>query len=195
MATKELRDQLFKFFSEGNPPHADKIKALVEKAGSRNLYYAMWKRLGKPDHVPEKREKIIRGGVGEAVLPSGETVGGIDELTQPVQQVEAPPKPKEPEEGAPETEEEVVGETKEPKIELGLDETDKQSVSADVVGFGLPIRVQLSIKTLALYQIAASRSDDGLSLGDFIDSCAEDYFKGRGVDLGLVELKGGENAR
>lgn len=190
MAEKAFRDQLFKLFFGKNLPHSDKVKALVPKAGSRNLYYGMWKRLGKPDHVPEKREKIIRGaGVGEAVLPSGEAVGGVDEITQPGQQVEAPPKTEEPEE-KPEGEAEEQTEGK-PAIELGLDETDKQSVSADVIGFGLPIRVQLSIKTLALYQIASSRADNGLSLGDFLDDCAADYFRGRGRDLGLIELEGG----
>lgn len=190
MAEKAFRDQLFKLFSEDNPPHSDKIKALVEKAGSRNLYYAMWKRMGKPDHVPEKG-RIGRPSAGEAQLDEGETVSGFDELA--AQQVEAPSKPKEP----PEVEQkETTGEQAEEKsrIELGLDETDKQSVSADVVGFGLPIRVQLSIKTLALYQYAASRSPDGLTLGDFLDDCCADYFKGRGVDLGLVSLEGGQNA-
>jgi len=195
MAEKAFRDQLFKLFSEGHLPHSDEVRALVEKAGSRNLYYGMWKRMGKPDHVPEKG-RIGRPSAGEMQLGGGETVGGFDELAQPGQQVEAPPGPKEPEEEKPPEEEteQQIEETKEPKVELGLDETDKQSISADVIGFGLPIRVQLSIKTLALYQYAASKSSDGLTLGDFIDDCCADYFRGRGVDLGLVSLEGGQNA-
>lgn len=149
----------------------------------------------------------------EVTLPGGETVTGFNEvtaekkleakITKPktewIEEEKLLEKPSELGEELVEEEDETIKEeppeeTKEqaelkPEIELGLDENDIQSVSADVVGFGLPIRVQLSIKTLALYQIAKSRAKDGLNLGNFLDDCCADYFRGRGVDLGLVELK------
>lgn len=67
---------------------------------------------------------------------------------------------------------------------------------------GIPMKVFLSIKTLNLYEIAKSlaRANDGngnghgeqeveLSLGDFLDMAVEDYFVGRGYDLGLIQLE------
>jgi len=58
-----------------------------------------------------------------------------------------------------------------------------------VIGHTLPFRVNLSIKTLVLYEIAATEAGGNLSLSEFIDTCVEDYFLGRGVDLGLINIR------
>lgn len=57
-----------------------------------------------------------------------------------------------------------------------------------VKGGGIPIKAEVSVKTLAYFQIAASIAGDNLSLGDFIDTVTEDFFRGRGQSLGLVKL-------
>jgi len=197
------KSKAYRLFSEGKTSTSPEVKALKLKASTRYRYFSRWNKTGKPDHVPHQE----RAGVGGTPLEGDEMIGGYEELATPVK-AEAPvaetasvrevPESAEDEEDDEEfeaSEEEVTPETDElleehkPKIELGLDGNDKQSVSADVVGFGLPIRVHLSLKTLTLYQIAASRSEDDLTLGDFIDVVAEDYFRGRGRDLGLIELE------
>jgi hypothetical protein len=60
----------------------------------------------------------------------------------------------------------------------------------DITAEGLKVTVFISIKTMALYQIAQSKSSEQLTLGDFLDACAEDFFTGRGQDLGLVQVGG-----
>ena len=202
--TESKKSKAYRLFSEGKEARSPEVKALKLTKATRYNYFSAWKREGKPDHIP-LRERGVAGGTvaaGETMLGGGEAVGGYAEPGTPVK-VEAAPVRETIELAEDEEEFEAMGEAailegplEEPpgegksKIELGLDGNDKD-ISADVVGFGLPVRVSLSIKTLALYQIAASRSDDGLTLGDFLDLVAEDYFQGRGKDLGLMELSNG----
>jgi len=201
--TESKKSRAYKLFSEGKKANSPEVKALGLKQGSRYGYYSKWNQEGRPDHIIHT--EIVASASTQ--LDGGETVGGYVETEIPVKAetpvAEAAPvreilESVEDEEDSEEAE--APGEETKPKIEespeggkskieLGLDGNDKQSVSADVVGFGLPVRVNLSIKTLALYQIAASRSGDGLTLGDFLDSVAADYFQGRGRDLGLIEME------
>ena len=59
----------------------------------------------------------------------------------------------------------------------------------EIVGKGIPVKVTLSISTLAYYQIASTQYRS-LTLGTFLDSCADDTFRGRGLSLGLVKEGG-----
>lgn len=64
-----------------------------------------------------------------------------------------------------------------------------------VYGSGIKLVVDLSIKTIALYQHAATEhirrgNKKPLKLGDFLDDCVEDFYRGRNLDLGLVEIGG-----
>lgn len=74
------------------------------------------------------------------------------------------------------------GEEEEPKREGIADEF--------VQGEAIWIKAQVTVKTLAYYELAKSRvaREDGskLSLGDFLDICVDDYFKGRGQELGII---------
>lgn len=76
-----------------------------------------------------------------------------------------------------------------PKIDfdLGGDHDGKKAIPGTVIGAGLPVSVTLSLKTLSFYELA-STMQSGLTLGDFLDQCAEDFFTGRGRDLGLIEV-------
>lgn len=76
------------------------------------------------------------------------------------------------------------GEKEEPKREGIADEF--------VEGEAIWIKAQVSMKTMTYYELAKSRvaREDGskLSLGDFLDICVDDYFKGRGQELGIIRL-------
>jgi hypothetical protein len=63
-----------------------------------------------------------------------------------------------------------------------------------IAGHGLNITAVISVKTMALYEIARAAqkelepNSEELSLGDFIDVCVEDTYQGRGQDLGLIAI-------
>lgn len=191
-------DQLYSLFSKGSDAHSPEVKELCKATkhlqSGLHAAFSKWKELGKPDHYPHKERdssEISSGkSVGETVLPGGEKVGGIDEIKHP-----APLKPETP---PKETKEEAKGEeetkAEKPGFELATKEDAEDTIPEKVVGEGLPIRVAISVKTLALYQYMRAKSGDNLSLGDFIDDAVADVFKGRGLDLGLVKLEGGKNA-
>jgi len=63
-----------------------------------------------------------------------------------------------------------------------------------VLGQGLTMTITISVKTLALYQIAASRLGGELTMGDFVDGCVELMHRDRGLDLGLINIRGGDHA-
>lgn len=74
---------------------------------------------------------------------------------------------------------------------------DNNGSGPSIVSEGLTVTVNLSLKTLMLYQVAANlqKTQDPeveLMLGDFVDVCVEDVYKGRGYDLGLVRSNGGK---
>ena len=65
---------------------------------------------------------------------------------------------------------------------------------------GLKIQCRINVKTYMLYRYVASNQsvgEDGnpreLLIGDFIDDCVEDVFLGRGLDLGIINIKKGVN--
>lgn len=194
----ELRSVVYKLFAEGNRPDSDKVKALVPHAGARNLYYGTWKQSGKPKDYEQKsyergkatetKEGIVTGFAG--ALP--EPRGGNE---QPVQTQETADKPQvEAEQPKGESDEEAPPDDHKEKSDNlipAFGEVDNETFPGlKIAGETLPFKVQLSVKTIALYEIAATEAGDSLSLGKFLDTCARDYFLGRGVDLGLVELGG-----
>lgn len=62
-------------------------------------------------------------------------------------------------------------------------------IPTTVAGQGITITCIISVKTYALFQIAASMMDGDLTMGDFVDACAEDVYRMRGKDLGLIDLR------
>jgi len=192
----EFCDTVYKLFFAGNLPHSAKIKALLPKAGTRNLYFHNWKEAGKPNGYERKagvgaKEGVVTGGGGTLTEPGGEKQAEQTERTKETEQTE------ETEEETEQTQEKQEEETQEkPKkpIEPAFEEAERETFPGlKVAGETLPFKVHLSVKTIALYEIAATEANDGLSLGKFLDTCARDYFLGRGVDLGLVELGGKQN--
>ncbi len=196
MAKKEAA---FALFEEGKTAISPEVKALKLKSHTRATYFWEWKR-GK--------------GVTGSQSRGGETVGGIDETRQikkdeNQQEVEEAETPKteailgeelefeEPETEKPQAQESIGG-ASEAREKEGKDK-DKPSAKAGltIAEEGIRCVVFLSLPTLTLYEIAAAKqvqlSGNGvakLTLGDFLDTCAETFFKDRNLKLGLIKLGG-----
>ena len=191
----------FTLFEQGFGPNSPEVKALGLKYDTRKVYYVMW-----------LKSKEAKAGASNAVVLAEEQIGGYDEVGKKF------PK-KDMVEELPGKEEvggydEIKEQQKEPEkstvpFDIALKEGDSEgrdseggvpTIPETIIGWGLPIRVKLSVKTLALYQIAltAKEANNGgkekLALGDFLDDCVTDYFVGRGMDLGLV-IEGGKNGK
>ncbi len=91
----------------------------------------------------------------------------------------------------------VVSEVVAPKTKDGKVVEPEQKIATTVAEDGIKCTVLLSLQTLTLYSIAKStqaqyseNGDEELSMGDFLDTCAEDFFSVRGKKLGLINLGG-----
>lgn len=218
MATK-TKDKAFALFTLDKKPSDPEVKALGIKSSTRHNYFSEWKRLGKPSpDVPEaelgllgvpKKAREKKALAGTVILPGHETIGAYrPEVSEAGGKPEAD---KVASEASGKTEankvasEAAAEETKlgsetagagnesegKPKIPIDLgDDHERRSIPEKVVGAGLPVTVNLSLKTLSFYEIAAT-IDPKLTLGDFLDACTEDFFQGRGKDLGLIQIGGG----
>lgn len=182
MVTK--RERIYTLFDDGKSPSSPELKALGIKAQTRANYYFDWKRergiatISNPP--PGTRAK---GAISELqmVVPPKEAEG--EDREAKVEEEEA-----EGEEGGTHEEPETKDEEKDSHSD------GKKPLPTMVAGQGLTFAITISTKTLALYQYAASLSKSTLTIGDFLDTCVEDYYKGRGLDLGLVKLGGdGQN--
>ncbi len=95
---------------------------------------------------------------------------------------------------------EIVGGVSEvvaPKNKDGKIIGPEQKIATTVAEDGIKCTVLLSLQTLTLYSIAKStqaqiseNGDGELSMGDFLDTCAEDFFRVRGKKLGLINFGG-----
>lgn len=219
MGKKKLskKQQAFQLFSEGYGPSSPEVKALKLTSGTRLTYHYDWNQLGRPVPSEEKTTKenenpVVKASVG---LAGGESIRAIKETTiEPLKLSEeqlslAPEVPltseDKPDEGGGEDGgEEGKGKGEEPKVkgakpegvEVPTATDEKKKIPTSILGEGLRVTVFLSISTLTLYQIAATLQsqydgEDVLTLGDFLDTCAEDFFKVRGKSLGLINTIAG----
>ncbi len=199
--TKSKRQQAFALFEQGFVPGSDEVKAIKGlKSNTRWTYYTQWRKI--------KGIKTVGQGTSAVTASTVEKVAPISEKPPP----KPPTPPPTPEDGeAP-----AAGDREEKKEEeedgFGLADgeegapatgTEEKTAAVSertpkggepqyksVAGQGLLIQAKISVKTMMLYEIAAGMTKDGpLLLGDFIDTCVEDTFRGRGKDLGLVELQ------
>lgn len=174
MAEKEIpnrKEELFRLFEQGKVPTDPEVKALRYKASSVYTFYSEWKKGAGTSKA---------GGKLETPLPGGDSLTGIDD-TKAKASTEA--KVVVEEVGKKVGEIEVVSEKR---------EEGPPAIPELVKGGGIPIRTEVSVKTLAYFQIAADIAGDNISLGDFFDTCVEDFFQGRGQSLGLVKLNPGK---
>ena len=209
--SKSKREKAFELFNQGHGQSSEELKALKITNGTRRNYYSQWlnrdasgddkgERLeeAKPKKPPEKKavEKITAMPIDE-VKKKPE----VEKAADSTQQVT--PEEEEPSDQTNEVDtllDEIdEGDKKEapakepPKVPKSVPEV-LSSMSSE----GVPIRIMVSIKTLTLYEIARATAraeselngDDGdLSMGDFVDLAVEDFFEGRGYELGLIDIK------
>lgn len=162
---KVSKKLLVKLFEEGKVPTDPEVKELGYKSTTVHNYYLTWRSKGEVS-VGETKLKVTKVAKLETPLPGGESMSGIDETKLP-----PPSEGKEAEAGPEEGE--------------GVPELPRL-----VKGGGIEVKTELSVKTLAYYQLAATVAGNNLRLGDFLDYVTEDFFTGRGQSLGLVKIKG-----
>lgn len=186
---KTKQERAYELFCEGKTSSSPEVKALDLKASTRYSYYSRWQTEGKPSSPPSSSPltgKKIKGGTP---LSSGESIGSLSEIPED----KSKEKPEESKKEKSMEMDEPSGELKEGNEKLKEKIKDKPEVKGIpevIAGQGIPVHISVSVKTLALYQIAASVQGDDLSLGDFVDVCVEDTFRVRGKDLGLIKLGG-----
>lgn len=200
------KDRAYALFCEGKVPTSSEIRALDVNDSTRYKYFYAWQADGKPDRVPEgPRHKASPA----PSLPGGESVKVIDEtrtlaeaekakaeeekakrkdkkanLEERLGAVSEEAEQKEDGEGKEDTEEKEDSEAKSggPKF------PSSSSGAKSIIGQGLTVTCKVSIKTMALYEYAATVGGDELTFGDFVDTCVEDFFRGRNQDLGIIKL-------
>ena len=201
------RQQAFQLFSEGYGPSSPEVKALGLTSGTRMTYHYDWDHMGRPVPSEEmvigsREQPVTKANVG---LAGGESIGAIREtavelLKLPAEQLPLAPEDQ-PDEGGDEGKDER-GEKQEVKgakpegVEVPTATDEKKKIPTSILGEGLRVTIFLSIQTLTLYQIAANTQgqydgEDELTLGDFLDTCAEDFFRVRGKSLGLISMPTG----
>jgi len=203
----------FELFSQGFESSSPEVKALGLKANTRYSYFSKWNKAGQPSSlvVPEKPTKAQKAILKKMSLPGGESIqnisefrsnkvkGGEDIVKEETDKVkEGDTEVKEPESKDDEPQPKV--DEPEPKDEKpeGKPQTEKMGILSDgstqikqLSGQPVVVTVAISPKTLALYDIARSLNEgQELTMGDFFDTSAEDFFNGRGWDLGLVPVGG-----
>jgi len=176
-----LKAKAFKLFEKGKDSSSPEVKALGLKGATRYVYYDNWKKF-KAAGGEATKEKV------KVVLPGGATIGPyrpeVIESNIVPSETEQEIKVQETNGEATKTE----PESGEPKIPINLGgDHDRPSILGEVVGTGIPVTVVLSLKSLSFWEIAHSIALN-LTLDNFIDDCIEDFFQGRGKDLGLVEI-------
>jgi len=197
------KEKAFALFDEGKTTISPEVKELKLKSKTRYNYYLEWRKAGNTSSPSLETPSEAKGKIKEAI-------GGIDETKQVKRKAspQAAEEAKEPEVSSQEKHEEakpekpkvkeeaigIVSEVVEPKDKDGKPPEPERKIATTVVEDGIQCRVFLSLQTLALYRIAATTQaqyEDGeLSLGDFLDTCAENFYKVRGKKLGLISTGG-----
>ena len=133
-----------------------------------------------------QKEKLSTGETGQEE-DSSEDVKDQEEISPPGGSPDKPPKAKA----------DVIGTANEvlaAKGKEGKPEEQEKKIATSIADDGIKCVVFLSLQTLTLFRIAASTQaqyDNGdLTLGDFLDTCAEDFFRVRGKKLGLISSGG-----
>ena len=185
------KEAAFALFDAGKTKTSAEVKALGLTSHTRANYFYEWKK-GREGKAPAAH--------------GGETVGGINETKQ--KKAATPPKTERTQETTveeseeatpkPKAQDESIGTVTEVVAVKGKDgkpDGPERKMATTIADDGIKCTVLLSLQTLALFRIAATTQaqfDGGgdLSLGDFLDTCAEDFFRVRGKKLGLISSGG-----
>jgi len=195
-----LKEAAFKLFDEGKKAISPEVKKLGLKSNTRLNYYWEWRQ---KRGLPPASEKEGVGDIMEPKLGNKQTENETlepednntkepndDNVEEPEGSEANPEKAKKDSEAIS-----AVNEATKPKDKDEKKEEKELKIATTIADEGIRCTVFLSLQTLALYKIAASTQaqvDGGelLLLGDFLDTCAEDFFAGRGKKLGLISTGG-----
>lgn len=167
------KDKAFDLFNEGKTPISPEVKDLKLKGSTRYNYFYEWQRsTGSATTSKATTGKVI--SECEMLVPAGEVKPEEGEPKTPEPLDDTPVPPAESEE--------------KPKEKPSTD--GKKALPTMVAGQSLTFAISISVKTLMLYQIAASMQEEELTLGDFVDTCVEDTYRVRGFDVGLIKTGG-----
>lgn len=175
---RSKKSKAFELFSQGYTPTSPEVKELGLHPTNRYKYFTEWQKLGKPADTESRHSQTA---MVSSKSPSGETIGGIDETKA---------KPEKEQKEKPQPEEAL---SQEEEISEGVGGQERK-IPITVAEEGIKCTVSLSLQTLVLYKIAAAKqaqydNEEELNLGDFLDTCAEDFFRVRGKALGLIEYR------
>lgn len=189
---RERQQKLFDLYSSGFDIKSPEVKELGYRPASLRGYYRIWQKTGGV--IPSKAEDV-QGGQAASRSPHKAEIAGSTPAPATRQKTKLPGG--ESIEAIREIIPEVIN-PDEPALDKPAEEKpkeEKKEIPTSIVGSGITATVKISIKTLALYEIArnlhrASKTNgaEDLALGDFFDICVEDTYRGRGKDLGLVSL-------
>jgi len=193
------KEAAFALFDAGKTKTSADVKALGLTSHTRANYFYEWKK-GREGGAPAAHGGEILRGINEtkqkkAATPpkterTQETTVEEAEKGEVEESEEATPKPKAQDEGIG-----TVSEVVTVKGKDGKPDGSERKMATTIADDGIKCTVLLSLQTLALFRIAATTQaqfDGGgeLSLGDFLDTCAEDFFRVRGKKLGLISSGG-----
>ena len=203
------RSILFALYDKGFNQTSPEVKNTSIDYNSRKRYFSEWKRIKEAGGSTASESKA------QVNLPGDESIGSVKDIvsipeTKP--QTITPPETPDPLLESDETEKTPLEpEGKSPPIPLDIppsqpsgeqgnsdgdekkpDKPDGALSAATIQGVGIPVKIFISVKTLALWEISRAKAREGgeeLTLGDFFDSTAEMIYQDRGLDLGLVTLQ------
>lgn len=196
------KERAYQLFAAGYLPKSADVKALELKAKTVRNYYDLWKKAGRivaPDGTETSDAFIPKGSKKtfseadlfiEPAAPESSQEGESVER-EPSSVAEIPISESSDDEGDEAGEDKAANGKISNKGDGSSPAAKGRKLGTMVAGQGLQVAVTLSLKTLTLYQYAASLcTKEALTLGDFIDTCVEDYYKGRGLDLGIIKIGG-----
>ena len=188
---KSKKAQAYQLFAKGFGPTSAEVKSLGLKGGTRSSYFYDWQKAGSPGSTDSSTEAELIPRAGKVIIESDIQAGPSDET--PVNEEEPIDDESIIEDEGTEEQPQDTSEENQPETNGGSGSSTRSNgkkLATMVAGKGLTFAVTLSVKTIMLYQIAASTTSEELTLGDFIDACVEDTYRGRNLDLGLVKLGG-----
>ncbi len=179
MAVESKKAKAFALFDEGNTASSDGIKALKLKGDTRYNYYSEWRRMKGVPASPSG----LKGESKERIKPIS------DSAVSPLPQKEIEDESL----GDGEEENEAEENEQQPADESKHDEAKGSNGKKPLINViptaGLVFTsVEISAKTYMLWQLAKAQNE--CTFGDFVDSCVEDSFNGRGLDIGLLKIGG-----
>ena len=155
----------------------------------------------KPEEPPAPKEQLPLPGVEEEPKeePEGEQKEPEELWPEDIAAEEAAKAAEEAAKARQKPKETVggVSEVAPPATKDGKAVEPERKIATTVAEEGIKCTVLLSLQTLTLFSIARStqtqysqNGEDELSMGDFLDTCAEDFFRVRGKKLGLINSGG-----